>query len=225
MAHLWQPNVPCQFYGGPLLVCVPPHAGLLANPLAFEAHAMTLLFVSQLTPIHSPLKTLPIPTHLPLSERLGCVPMQPGYNLRLRYRSVPNSNHSYSSEVLNDCLQALTQYDLARRTSVGVEVRALQKSMDWWRLLCLVQDYQRRMTCVWAILCTNRRLGQPRDFPVQDEAVFGGQVRRGLSGDACNLHYDGRKVVILGHGPYATGTQVTTRATLSPTLTRDRDVR
>ena len=69
---------------------------------------------------------------------------------------------------------------------------------------CAARADRRSVTCLWAILCTNRRLGLPRSFTIRDEGRFSGEIRRGLSGDACDLIHDHQTVLVLGHGPYAT---------------------
>ena len=53
------------------------------------------------------------------------------------------------------------------------------------------------------VLCTNRRLGRPRQVSYDNEQSFEGWNIRGLSGDNAGLPWLGKRVVILGHGPFA----------------------
>jgi hypothetical protein len=139
---------------------------------------------------------------------------EPGYRLRVRRRGSPNSNHSHAHEILRDCADAFEQLGLGARTYPGLEVTAVTRcghgqgegvSVRGWALCCapLGGGPRSMVACQWAVLCTNRRLGRPRELPVAGEELFAGQVRRGLSGDCLDLDWKGRRVLILGHGPYA----------------------
>jgi hypothetical protein len=60
------------------------------------------------------------------------------------------------------------------------------------------------MTSEWLVLCTNRRLGDPRVLSVAGERSFVGKIRRGISNDVLDVCWKAKRVLILGHGPYAT---------------------
>lgn len=135
----------------------------------------------------------------------------PGYHLRLKYRPTANTNHSYAHEVLTDCAQAFKQFSLAQRTHLGVDVVAVVAVVNHvnnspsWRLECCWGGARRAFSVsTWAILCTSRRLGAPRDLFVRGEDAFGGQIRRAVSNEAWDVDWKSRQVLILGHGPYAT---------------------
>ena len=53
-------------------------------------------------------------------------------------------------------------------------------------------------------MCTNRRLGTPRQLRVPDEELFAGELRRGIGGDVVDVPWLDKRVVLLGHGPFAT---------------------
>ena len=53
------------------------------------------------------------------------------------------------------------------------------------------------------LLCTNRRLGAPRDLRYAGEELFNGVRLRGLAGDNVGLDWSGKRILIIGHGPYA----------------------
>ena len=67
-----------------------------------------------------------------------------------------------------------------------------------------LEEHAVQVSCAWAILCTNRRLGAPRDLFVAGEASFAGQIRRGIANDALDVTWKAQRCLILGHGPYAT---------------------
>jgi thioredoxin reductase len=131
---------------------------------------------------------------------------EPGYRLRLKHRRVPNTNHSHQHEILTDCMRALQQCDLADRTFYSVDVSAVERTHladGCYRVACSMKQRHRFVACQWTILCTNRRLGPPRNLTIAGAEGFAGQIRRGLAGDICNLDWKGLRVLILGHGPYA----------------------
>jgi len=128
---------------------------------------------------------------------------EPGYRLRLKHRHYMNTNHSHHHEILQDCLHAFEQFGLAASVFPGTEVVAIASckgATSWW-LGCAART---AMSCAWAILCTNRRLGAPRDLSVAGEASFAGQIRRGISNDALDVTWKAQRCLILGHGPFAT---------------------
>ena len=130
---------------------------------------------------------------------------EPGYRVRLKQRPTPNTNHSHRHEILNDCLLAFEQFSLDALTFPSTELTAVVRSSDTsWRLGCLARGKRTSMSCSWAVVCTNRRLGAPRIFPVAGEESFAGSIRRGIGDDALDLAWIGQRILILGHGPYAT---------------------
>jgi hypothetical protein len=54
-----------------------------------------------------------------------------------------------------------------------------------------------------AVLCTNRRLGRPRQMILAGEDQFAGQIFRGLNGDVNSLRCSGERVLVLGMGAFA----------------------
>ena len=53
------------------------------------------------------------------------------------------------------------------------------------------------------ILCTSRRLGDPRASQLTNQEVFSGLTRRGLAGDNVPAPWAASRVIILGMGAYA----------------------
>ena len=52
-------------------------------------------------------------------------------------------------------------------------------------------------------MCAALRLGTPRELAVPTEKCFAGEVRRGIGDDGDALRWQGKSIVVLGHGPYA----------------------
>ena len=132
---------------------------------------------------------------------------EPGYRLRLKRRSASNSNHSHCHEILRDVKLVFEQFSLVDVTFPEVELLAVARGStpSAWRLRyvwrCSTSAF---MTCTWAILCTNRRLGLPRSLVIADSQCFRGEIRRGISNDTLDVAWKQQHVLILGHGPYAT---------------------
>ncbi|MDC0525534.1 phosphopantetheine-binding protein [bacterium] len=136
---------------------------------------------------------------------------EPGYRLPLKSKTSPNSNHSHHHEILRDCLLAIREGGLTKRTHVNVEVTSVSCGRRncgevMWKLRCrqLCKTGYLLTSCRWAVLCTNRRLGLPRALTISLEESFSGRVCRGISGDMLAIAFAQRQVLILGHGPYAT---------------------
>ena len=131
---------------------------------------------------------------------------EPGYRLRLRQRSSINTNHSYCHEILTDCARAFEQFSLGLLTYLGVTVVGITQARTTpWRVGCYCNDHRwAELTCTWLVLCTNRRLGEPRALSIPGQESFGGQIRGGMSNDSCTTLWKSARVLILGHGPYAT---------------------
>ena len=55
----------------------------------------------------------------------------------------------------------------------------------------------------FVILCTNRRLGVPRDVGYTNEGKFLGIIKRGLAGDIADVPFAGKRVVVIGMGAFA----------------------
>ena len=59
------------------------------------------------------------------------------------------------------------------------------------------------LPCTLAVLCVNRRLGQPRQMLLPGEIHFSGVAKRGLGGDVNSLRCVGERVIVLGMGAFA----------------------
>ena len=128
---------------------------------------------------------------------------EPGYRMPIKHRS-PNSNHSHFCEILTDCLLVIEQYDLSSRIHLEMDVTGTSRlSLQQWRTTGVTPSGRFAIASSWTVICTNRRLGTPRELPISNEVGFVGEVRRGVGCDADALRWQGKQIVMLGHGPYA----------------------
>ena len=45
------------------------------------------------------------------------------------------------------------------------------------------------------VVCTNRRLGRPRELTIPGESVFRGDLRRGLAGDVASVAWRAKRML------------------------------
>jgi len=119
--------------------------------------------------------------------------------------------HPFQFDVLEDALAVVRVYKLERRISLVTEVTAVGgiDSATGRRTIKGVQDktIPFRTACKLVCLCTNRRLGAPRNVKFPGEDNFAGIVRRGLGDDTKDMHHTaqwkGQRTVVVGMGAYA----------------------
>jgi hypothetical protein len=132
---------------------------------------------------------------------------EPSYRLPMVSREQHNTNHTHHYQVLEDILRAVQQHGLASRLHTLTEVRSNHRLADGRWLLAGCQQTASRtfeVNCQVSVLCTNRRLGNPRQlFYPGERDRFRGQVARGLAGDSDFLRCNSERVVVLGMGAFA----------------------
>ena len=131
-------------------------------------------------------------------------------------REHPNTDHSYFHEIIDDIRRLVVEYELEAQLHLRTSVTVVRRARDdddrdgaicvgGWR--CRGADTPPERFALTAhrlaLLCTNRRLGLPRQLAFEGESSFTGLVVRGLSGDNVGLPWANARVVIIGHGPYA----------------------
>lgn len=136
---------------------------------------------------------------------------EPAYRMRV-HRTHPNTDHSYFFQIIDDMRMLITQANLARSLHLRATVRGVSVSRSG-QGLWIAQGNQsigktskrfQLEALEMTILCTNRRLGRPRQlFYENEQEGFRGKVIRGLAGDNIGLPWLGKNVVVIGHGPYA----------------------
>ena len=127
---------------------------------------------------------------------------EPSYRLRVK-REKENTNHSHYYEILNDALRTVEQHSLLQRIYTHAHVLRASSHHWSWNISGCRPASKFQITCGTAIICTNRRLGRPRELDIPGEATFGGLIRRGLGGDVNTLQCAGMRVVVLGMGAFA----------------------
>lgn len=139
-------------------------------------------------------------------------------------RARGNTDHSYFFEIIDDLRQILTQHGLVNRLQLGMEVTRVfalgvgaqtahgrpDHQLGWFSASGMCGRHPGALAKTFNIpsrrsivLCTNRRLGVPRQLNYDGEELFEGVTRRGLSGDNVEISWSGACVIIIGHGPYA----------------------
>jgi len=127
---------------------------------------------------------------------------EPSYRLSM-HKEEPNTNHSYRSEILQDLLRLMKDHGLTRRICTQAEIRRALPTRAGW-LLEGTQDVRHfTLACETAVLCTNRRLGMPRQMHFNGEESYVGAVCRGLSDDFTSVVCAEKRVVIVGMGAFA----------------------
>ena len=139
---------------------------------------------------------------------------EPSYRLPIN-RSGCNTNHSHHHEILTDVKHLIMQASLGARIcthAMATCVVSSDPSPDCAlpaRTVRGMRQPNQNSTTPFAILasivvvCTNRRLGRPRELLVPGESAFVGDIRRGLAGDVSSLVWRSKKVVIIGMGAFA----------------------
>ena len=131
-------------------------------------------------------------------------------------RERPNTDHSFFHEIIDDIRRLVVEYELEAQLHLRASVTVVRRARDddardgavcvgGWRSRGADTSPERFALTAHrlALLCTNRRLGPPRQLTFEGERSFGGPVVRGLSGDNVGLPWSNARVVIIGHGPYA----------------------
>lgn len=118
-------------------------------------------------------------------------------------RPSPLTNHSHHYEMLRDILLLINQHDLAAHLSTRSEVRAVVRSGQKWLVSGVQPSASFTCSAHVAALCTNRRLGTPRNLSYKGEEKFRGEVGRGLAYEADKLSPAGQHALITGMGAFA----------------------
>ena len=115
---------------------------------------------------------------------------EPCYRLDVR-RMQPNTNHSYCHEILDDIRCAVAQQALASCIRLNAHAMSVYRVAGddhaRWRVSGKTTTRGASkpfsVLTLYAVLATNRRLGQPRSVRYTGEDQFAGIVRRGLAGE------------------------------------------
>lgn len=104
-------------------------------------------------------------------------------------------------QVMIDIRTCIEQYKLSSRIYLEASVRAVRALPTGWSVLgesggalTLFQT-----SCLWAVLCTDRRLGTPRQIVVPKETNFEGEIRRGIGGDISDIIWTAKQVPTSPH--------------------------
>ena len=119
----------------------------------------------------------------------------------------PSTNHTPAHQILDSVAEAIRAHGLQERLCTSHTVTKVAPSPlggdDAWRVegLRCGDGGAFATECAFAVLCTNRRLGSPRDVSFEGEASFAGTIRRGTANDAARDRWG--RTLIVGMGAYA----------------------
>ena len=129
---------------------------------------------------------------------------EPGYRLGIG-RQATNSNHSFAFEILDDCREAIVQHRLHRCMFLQTSINSVSRNEGEvnWSMKGSSFGLAFRVQSKLVVLCTNRRLGNPRDDKFPGEGGFRGLICRGLQGDNVRLPWRAQRVAVIGMGAFA----------------------
>lgn len=137
---------------------------------------------------------------------------EPSY--RLRYAQADSitpkstfTNHTPAHQIVEGFMKTMKRYNLVDKLHLLCTVdsiRAAGEGVKGWTVAGVNDGTKAAFstTCKLAVLCTNRRLGVPRDVSYPGEDIFRGVIARGLNSDAEAITW-AHKTVIVGMGAFA----------------------
>lgn len=115
------------------------------------------------------------------------------------------TNHTPAHQIIECFSQLIHEYELHSKLYKMCNVESVTKREDGskgWLVEGTQGQHAFTTKCKLAVLCTNRRLGAPRELNFPGEKDFKGVIARGLNSDAEQLVWNDR-VVIVGMGAFA----------------------
>ena len=121
---------------------------------------------------------------------------------RLRDKKIRmNRDHSTTVEILRDLHQLLSEVSdhlYTRTRAERIDGRAGQ-----YRVTAVRDGKPRTVACKGIILAVNDRIGSPRTVTWENQHLFKGTVSAGISNQALDVQWRGKKVVVVGMGAFA----------------------
>jgi hypothetical protein len=112
-----------------------------------------------------------------------------------------NRDHSTTREILEDIS------DLARGVSDKIHLKTrvdwIEKTDDTYQLSMRNGKQSASVSSEGVILAINDRVGEARSVEWKNQDIFRGEILSGISDEAKDLEWKGKKVVIVGMGAYA----------------------
>eukprot|EP00316_Scyphosphaera_apsteinii_P011558 CAMPEP_0119344808 /NCGR_PEP_ID=MMETSP1333-20130426/107160_1 /TAXON_ID=418940 /ORGANISM="Scyphosphaera apsteinii, Strain RCC1455" /LENGTH=740 /DNA_ID=CAMNT_0007357257 /DNA_START=18 /DNA_END=2240 /DNA_ORIENTATION=+ len=133
---------------------------------------------------------------------------EPVYRLPLGKKEAPvmNTNHTPAYQLLEDLVEVIKLYKLNFCMKAQVDsVRPLEGDGAGYSITGTQTGASFSSKAKLVTLCTNRRLGTPRELTLPGEDKFEGLVRRGLNSDCEgeNMNWKGKHILIVGFGAFA----------------------
>jgi len=112
-----------------------------------------------------------------------------------------NRDHSTTAEVLKD-LQQLSA-ELSDHLYTRTRAERIDGGAGQYRVRVMRDGKSETISCNGIILAVNDRIGNPRIITWENQHQFKGIVCSGISDEARNVQWPGKKVVIVGMGAFA----------------------
>ena len=131
---------------------------------------------------------------------------EPSYRLPVK-RPCYNTNHSYHHEVLRDIHRLLDQRGLGEAVFTSTEVTNISPAggggYELRGLFVHAGSQPFALRAQLVAICTNRRLGEPRELRLPGEESWDGEIRRGLHSDVAAVRWRRQHAVVVGMGAFA----------------------
>jgi len=127
---------------------------------------------------------------------------EPSYCIGIRassLRRTSRTNHTHAHELLDEIRDMIRPW--SHRLYLGLKAQHVRTCEVICRSSC--GAYGQNVSCKLVVVCTNRRLGTPRDVHIPDEHLFRGRVFRGIGNDLSHDVLALQDVCVLGMGAFA----------------------
>ncbi len=112
-----------------------------------------------------------------------------------------NRDHSTTAEILKDLHQLFTEVSAHLYTRTRAE--RIEGAAGQYRVRVVRNGKAETVSCKGIILAVNDRIGSPRITTWENQHLFRGVVTSGISDEALDVQWRGKKVVIVGMGAFA----------------------
>jgi hypothetical protein len=112
-----------------------------------------------------------------------------------------NRDHSTTAEVLRDL--HLIAEEISPHLYTRTRANRITGGAGQYRVNVKRGATSHEISCKGIILAVNDRIGTPRTVTWENQQLFAGEVCTGISDDAMDIPWQGKKVVIIGMGAFA----------------------
>jgi hypothetical protein len=127
---------------------------------------------------------------------------EPSYRM---FGGAAKTNHTPAHQILESMADAMKAHGLIDKVFTSCDVQSVRRRTDGemgWVVSGAEEGGEEfRIASEFVMLCTNRRLGKPRELALRGEEEFAGCVQRGLADDASPQKWG--RTLIVGMGAFA----------------------